>query len=236
MQTQNKTDGAHLPLVGEVARPSQREVISTGDHATAGMPAPGKRAPIIALHGVGDFSPGDVIEEIARDPSFSRSDDFRRETVFARNYRYTVLMEGRPGDGKANQTRMLEVNWSEVRRAMPNVTGLLRNFVAVLFALNRIAVFGANRSQALSAPIATGVFSLWMVEGLMVWASLIPALSTLLWQLDQGQRFAAGLLVASVTAYVAYAVRRLSTPMALGGLLFSCFAIWAGNFLAACAH
>jgi hypothetical protein len=232
MQILKTSDSAHLPLVGEVARSAQREVLSAGDHASvataAATPLQGKRAPIIALHGVGDFSPGDVIEEIARDPSFSRSDDFRRETVFARNYRYTVLMEGRPGDGKANQTRMLEVNWSEVRRAMPNVTGLLRNFVAVLFSLNRIAVFGANRSQALSAPISTGVFSLWMVEGLMVWASLIPALSTLLWQLEQGQRFAAGLLVASVAVYAAYALRRLSDPMTLGGLLFAGFAVWAG--------
>jgi hypothetical protein len=228
MKTQNKPDGSHLPLVGEVARPAQREVLSAGDHAQAAAPSQGRRAPIIALHGVGDFAPGDVIEEIARDPSFSRSDDFRRETVFARNYRYTVLMEGRPGDGKTNQTRMLEVNWSEVRRAMPNVSGLLRNFVAVLFALNRIAVFGASRSQALSAPISTGVFSLWMVEGLMVWASLIPALSTLLWQLQQSQRFAAGLLVASAVSYMAYAVRQVSRPMALGGWVFAAFAVWAG--------
>ena len=224
-----KTMGeAHLPLVGEVARPAEREVLAAGDNPAVRQATDLQQAPIIALHGVGNFSPGDVIEEIARDPSFSRSDDFRRETVFARNYRYTALMEGRPGDGKANQTRMLEVNWSEVRRAMPNVAGLLRNFVSVLFALNRIAVYGASRSQALSAPISTGVFSLWMVEGLMVWASLIPALSTLLWQLHQSQRFAAGLLVASVALYLAYAIRQISRPMASGGLVFACFAVWAG--------
>ena len=241
MQIQKNKDGAHLPLIGEVARPSERAVLSARTataNATAEAPVPSTdrssadrpraRAPIIAIHGVGDFLPGDVIEEIARDPSFSRCDDYRRETVFARNYRYTVLMDGRAENDQARQTRMLEVNWSEVRRAMPNVGGLLRNFVAVLFALNRIAVFGANRSQALSAPIATGVFSLWMVEGLMVWASMIPALSALLWQIDQGQRFAAGLLVASLATYVAYATRRLSTPMSLGGLLFAGFAVWAG--------
>jgi hypothetical protein len=228
MQIQKTLGGAHLPLVGEVARPAERQVLASRSEPVSPRADDLRQAPIIALHGVGDFSPGDVIEEIARDPSFSRSDDFRRETVFARNYRYTALMEGRPGDGKVNQTRMLEVNWSEVRRAMPNVAGLLRNFVSVLFALNRIAVYGANRSQALSAPISTGVFSLWMVEGLMVWASLIPALSTLLWQLQQSQRFAAGLLVAGVAVYVAYAVRRLSSPMALGGLVFAGFTIWAG--------
>lgn len=228
MQIQKTLGGAHLPLVGEVARPAEREVLAAGAEPASRPTSDLTQAPIIALHGVGDFSPGDVIEEIARDPSFSRSDDFRRETVFARNYRYTALMEGRPGDGKVNQTRMLEVNWSEVRRAMPNVAGLLRNFVSVLFALNRIAVYGANRSKALSAPISTGVFSLWMVEGLMVWASLIPALSTLLWQLQQSQRFAAGLLVASVALYVAYAIRRLSSPTALGGLVFAAFTVWAG--------
>jgi hypothetical protein len=228
MQIQKTLGGAHLPLVGEVARPAEREVLAAGAEPASRQAADLTQAPIIALHGVGDFSPGDVIEEIARDPSFSRSDDFRRETVFARNYRYTALMEGRPGDGKVNQTRMLEVNWSEVRRAMPNVAGLLRNFVSVLFALNRIAVYGASRSKALSAPISTGIFTLWMVEGLMVWASLIPALSTLLWQLQQSQRFAAGLLVASVALYVAYAIRKLSSPMALGGLVFAAFTVWAG--------
>ena len=229
MSNQKGLERSHLPLVGEVARPAERGVLAAGEPKPASRPAADvQQAPIIALHGVGDFSPGDVIEEIARDPSFSRSDNFLRETVFARNYRYTVLMEDRAGDGQANQTRMLEVNWSEVRRAMPNLAGLLRNFVTVLFALNRIAVFGANRSQALSAPIATGVFSLWMVEGLMVWASLIPALSALLWQLQQSQRFAAGLLVASVAMYVAYAVRRTSSPMSLGGVVFAGFSAWAG--------
>ena len=233
MQTDPNDATARLPLVGEVARPPERRVLAGGQHtAPAPLPATAPhdeiRAPIIALHGVGDFAPGDVIGEIARDPAFSRCDDFRRETVFSSNYRFSLLVEGRAGDGRPNQTRMLEVNWSEVRRAMPNVAGLLRNFVAVLFALNRIAVFGASRSKALSVPISTGVLSLWMVEALMVWASLAPALSTLLWQLEPGQRFAAGLLVAGAAVFAAMAVRPLSTPMAVGALLYAAFAAWAG--------
>ena len=233
MQTDAKDATARLPLVGEAARPTERRVLAAGqDKAPAAdsrnAVSDSVRAPIVALHGVGDFAPGDVIGEIARDPAFSRCDDFRRETVFASNYSFSLLVEGRPGDGRRNQTRMLEVNWSEVRRAMPNVAGLLRNFVAVLFALNRIAVFGASRSKALSVPIFTGVFTLWMVEALMVWASMAPALSTLLWQLDKGQRFAAGLLVAGAAVFAALGVRHLSRPMAVGGLVYAAFAAWAG--------
>ena len=229
MQTQATDGTARLPLVGEVARPTERRVLAAGqDKAPDTEAQHGACAPIIAIHGVGDFAPGDVIGEIARDPAFSRCDDFRRETVFARNYRFSLLLDGHPGDGRPDQTRMLEVNWSEVRRAMPNVVGLLRNFVAVLFALNRIAVYGASRSKALSVPIFSGVFSLWMVEALMVWASLAPALSTLLWQLDPGQRFAAGLLVSGAALYGALAVHRLSLPMAVGGVLYAAFAAWAG--------
>ncbi len=101
MQTDTKDATARLPLVGEAARPTERRVLAAGQD-----PAPAAdsrdsvsnsvRAPIIALHGVGDFAPGDVIGEIARDPAFSRCDDFRRETVFASNYRFSLLVEGRP--------------------------------------------------------------------------------------------------------------------------------------------
>ena len=64
MQTETEADGAHLPLVGEVARPAQREVISAGDHhdvfATQGPePVPRRlqqRAP----------SPGQIMQELWR--------------------------------------------------------------------------------------------------------------------------------------------------------------------------
>ena len=47
--------------------------------------------------------------------------------------------------------------------------------IAMLFTLNRIAVFGAARSTSISGHLATGVVSLWMVECLAVWAALAPA-------------------------------------------------------------
>ena len=222
---------SRLPLVGEAARPAARDVLAAGQTNVAAAPAiadgPGV-APIIALHGVGEFAAGDVIGQIAQQPQFSRVDSFRRETVFAREYRYSLLLEGSPGDGRPNRVRLMEVNWSDVRRAMPNLPGLLRNFVTLLMALNRIGVDGAYRSRSLSERLVTGVLTLWLVEGLLVWASLAPALSALLWQLKPGERMAAGVLVAGAALYTALLVRRLSRPLAVGGLAFALFAAGAG--------
>ena len=124
------TTPARLPLVGEAARPPQRGVLAAGQTTADGRQeapetAP-EAAPIIALHGVGEFAHGDVIGEIARHPVYSRSGNFRRETVFAREYRFTALMEAGGGADKRHTTRLLEINWSDVRRAMPNLVGLLR--------------------------------------------------------------------------------------------------------------
>jgi hypothetical protein len=220
---------ARLPLVGEATRPAARKVLAAGRPSTPDMAygaAPG--APIVALHGVGQFEHGDVVGEIARQPVFARGGDFRRDTVLSRDHRYTLLMDGQVVAGVAPRTRMLEVNWSDVRRAMPNLLGLSRNFVTLLLALNRIGVEGAYRSRSLSVHIRTGVLSLWLVEALLVWAALAPALSVLLWQLDQGERMAAGMLVASGGLYTAWLVRDLSVPLAAGGVLFAGFSGWAG--------
>lgn len=228
---------ARLPLVGEATRPPERpSVASRTPPPDAALP--GRAAPIIALHGVGDFEPGDVIGEMARHSAFSRHDTFSRETLFARNYRYSVLLEREAHDAHAaaddrdrshrETPRLLEVNWSEVRRATPNVLGILRNFVLVLFALNRIAVFGAARSTTLSGRLATGGVALWIVEGLAVWAALVPCLSTLLWQLERNQRLAAACIVAAAAFYAAIALRHASRPMAAGGVLFAAYCLGAG--------
>jgi hypothetical protein len=231
---------ARLPLVGEAARPAQREVLSTGQAAEA-APAGASvaasveasqeaAAPIIAVHGVGGFGYGDVVGQIARQPVFARDANFRRETVFASEYRYTALLQARGIDDPHRSARLLEVNWSEVRRAMPNLLGLMRNFVTLLMALNRVGVHGAYGSSSLSAHLQTGMPSLWLVEGLLVWASLAPGLSALLWQLDPGQRMASGVLVGMAALYVAALVRELSAPLAVGGAAFSVFAVCAGGW------
>lgn len=220
---------ARLPLVGEAARPPEREVLAPGQATTADTRQnPPTPAPIIALHGVGEFAYGDVIGEIARHPVFSRSGNFRRETVFAREYRFTALLEAGAADDPRRITRLLEINWSEVRRSMPNLPGLLRNFVTLLMALNRVGVHGAYGSTSLSVRLSTGLASLWLVEAVLVWASLAPALSALLWQLDPGQRMATGAMVGLGALYVASLVRELSTPLAVGGAAFSVLAVCAG--------
>ena len=223
---------ARLPLVGEAARPAQREVLSAAPRPPpaendASQPAP---APIIAIHGVGEFGHGDVIGQIARQSVFSRTGHFRRETVFARDYRFTALADAGTHPGPGIHARLLEVNWSDVRRAMPNLLGLSRNFVALLMALNRVGVHGAYASASLSARLTSGLFSLWLVEAVLVWASLAPALSALLWQLDAGQRLAAGAMVGAGALYVAALLREISAPMAVGGAAFSVLATVAGGW------
>jgi hypothetical protein len=221
-----------LPLLGEAARPAERGVLAAGQapDAAAAAPKPVEVAPIVVLHGVGEFAPGDVIGVIAQQPQFSRVENFRRESVFARQYRYSLLMEGHAGDGRANRVRLLEVNWSDVRRAMPNLAGLMRNFVTLLMALNRIGVDGAYRSRSLSQKLVTGGATLWLIESLLVWVSLAPALSALLWQLRPGERVAAGVLVAGASLYIAMLVRHLSVPLAVGGGVFALLAAAAGGW------
>ena len=148
------TTPARLPLVGEAARPPEREVLASGQSAADAPDTPRPAAPIIALHGVGEFAYGDVIGEIARHPVFSRTGIFRRETVFAGEFRFTALMDARGADDPRPITRLLEINWSEVRRAMPNLLGLLRNFVTLLMTLNRVGVHGAYGSTSLSVHLA----------------------------------------------------------------------------------
>jgi hypothetical protein len=220
---------ARLPLVGEAARPPKREVLAAGQPGAVDGRAAAP-APIIALHGVGEFAQGDVIGEIARHPVFSRSGNFRRETVFAREYRFTALLDAGTADDPRRATRLLEINWSDVRRAMPNLLGLLRHFVTLLMALDRVGVHGAYGSVSLSARLSTGLASLWLVEAVLVWASLVPALSALLWQLDPGQRMATGALVGLAALYVAALVRELSTPLAVGGAAFAVLAACAGGW------
>ncbi len=222
------TPAARSPLLGESARPPQREVLAPDQPGAAAPQGPQPAAPIIALHGVGEFAYGDVIGEIARNPVFARSSNFRRETVFAGEYRFTALLEAGNTEGVQRIPRMLEINWSEVRRAMPNLLGLLRNFVTLLMALNRVGVHGAYASTSLSVRLSTGLASLWLVEAVLVWASLAPALSALLWQLEPGQRMATGALVGFAALYVATLVRETSAPMAVGGAAFSVLAVCAG--------
>ena len=224
-----------LPLLGEATRPAEREVLSAGqtgaESGSAGSPAPvatGDTAPIVVLHGVGSCAQGDVIGEIARQPMFARADDFMGETLYVREFRFAQLRDRGPRDGQPGRVRLLEVNWSEVRRPMPNLLGLFRNFVALLMALTRVGVYGAYRSKSLSQRLLTGVLTLWLVEALLVWAALAPALSALLWQLGEGQRMAAGAIVAAGSLYIAVLVRDLSRPLAVGGVVFAVFAAGAG--------
>jgi hypothetical protein len=232
--TATPTVVSRLPLVGEAVRPADRGVLAAGQsHEPQAAPAVAP-APIVVVHGVGDFRPGDLIEEIARQPVFSRRDDFTRETVFARDQRYTLLRDAR-GDAASDSprqgnARLLEVNWSDVRRAMPNVLGLLQNFVSLLMALMRIGVGGAYRSRTIATRLYTATLTLWLVEGLLVWASLVPALSALLWQLDPGERMAAGALLAAAAFYAATLLQHLSLPLAAGGVVFGFFAFGAGWF------
>ncbi len=220
-------DRAHrLPLVGEATHASEGRITAPG--ALYETAAPRQRAPIVVLHGVGDFSPGDVIGSVAGQSAFSRREDLQRDTVFAQSWRYTLLRAGRDGEGSGAPVRLVEVNWSEVRRAMPDALGLARHFVTVLLALTRIGVYGAWRSRTLANRLWSGTPTLFFIETVLVWASLAPMLSALLWQLDPGQRMASGVMVAVGALYVATLVRQLTWTLAAGGMWFAAFAAWAG--------
>jgi len=219
---------SRLPWLGEASRAPGREALADARSSVQPTEAHPPAAPILAVHGVGEFGFGDVIGEIARQPSYARSGEFRRDTIFSGEYRYTALLNARHTDTSPGPVRMVEVNWSDVRRAMPHLLGLLRHFVTLLMALNRVGVNGAYGSRSLSAHLRTGTVSLWLVEAVLVWASLAPALSALLWQLDPGQRMATGVMVGLAALYVAALVREMSPPLAVGGAAFTVMAFVAG--------
>ena len=217
-----------LPIVGEATGLTRSEPVSGGQGDRDEPARPGGRpppAPILAVHGVGDFGHGDVISEMAERPSFARRDDYHRLTVMARGHRYTLLMDSH---ADPEQARLMEVNWSDVRRPMPNAIGLLRNFVIVLMSLLRIGVNGAYRSRVLCRRLWCGPPCLWTVEGLMVGSAAVPVLSALLWQLEPGQRMAAGLALFVASGYLAFLLREMSLPMAAGALGFGLVSLWAG--------
>jgi hypothetical protein len=213
-----------LPFVGE-ATGLTRSAVSEGQPEGEEPERRPPPAPILAVHGVGDFANGDVIGEIAGRPSFARRDDYHRLTVIARGHRYTLLMDSH---AEPAQPRLMEVNWSDVRRPMPNAIGLLRHFVIVLMTLTRIGVNGAYRSRSLCRPLWCGPPCLWLVEGLLVWSAAVPVLSALLWQLEPGQRMAAGLALGAGSGYLAFLLRTLSLPMAAGAVGFGALSLWAG--------
>jgi hypothetical protein len=216
-----------LPLLGESTVPRASAEAGPGQ-ALAPQPPDAPVAPVVVIHGVGSFAPGDVIGEIARMPAFTRGDGYVRETAYVREHSFTLLRRSRANGQGLYPARLVEVNWSEVRRAMPNALGLARHFVFVLLALMRIGVHGAWRSPSLSVPLVTGPLALWLVEGVLVWFSLAPALSALLWQLDAGQRMAAGVMVALGCVYAGALLRSVSLPMAAGAMAFAAYAAAGG--------
>lgn len=217
------TSAVRLPIVGEAARPAGRGMVAAGQAEPVAAVVAEAPAALVVVHGVGECAPGDVVGEIAAVGPFARGGALARDTLYARATRYTLLNVRASG-----AVRMLEVNWSDVRRPMPNLLGLMRHFVILLVAMNRVGAGGAYRSTTLSQPLATGWLTLWAVEALLVWSAFAPAVSALLWQLEPGERLGAGVLVAGAALYTAWLLRTLSAPMAGGAVLFAIASAWWG--------
>jgi hypothetical protein len=213
------------------ARESGEPPIPAAPAAASGVSLwPGlEHAPVIAIHGVGNFEYGDVIAQIASSRVFSEGDDFRRQTLYADNYRYTLLEDDKPSANGRPDPRLLEVNWCDIRKPLANALGLMRNFVLVLLAILRIGVYGAEGSATLGRPLRTPA-ALYVFEGLLVWSSLLPVLSALLWKFEVGPRFGVGIGIALAAFYVAWLVRNISLPLTAGGAAFGALSIAAGWF------
>jgi hypothetical protein len=196
-------------------------------------------APVLVIHGVGSFADGALVEQIAQHWSEGGSaHTLRRQSLYVGEQRYTTLEgAGSPGDGPSAaagshpalpHTRFLELNWSDIRRAGANVWGLLRHFALVFLVLTRLGTEGIEGSRTLSSRLSFRMLVLLVVETLLFWTSLLPALSALLWAVGLNKRLAVGLIVAALALYAASWLRRRSGYLALGALLFAAFALWAG--------
>lgn len=197
--------------------------------AKAGTKSAHPHCPVIAIHGVGDFEHGDVVSQIAGSEVFSQDNDFRRQTLFMGNARYTLLEDDKLTGNGMRIPRFVEVNWSDVRKPLSSVLGLLRNFVMVVFAILQIGEAGVDGSRQLGAPLRMG----WLVRAavtLLIWASLLPMLSALLWKVDVNTRLAVGLLLAGGVCYLAVLLRGISPIIGIGGMVFGTLCLAAGAY------
>ncbi len=200
-------------------------------HAPPAAPARAERAPVLVVHGVGDFAAGALVEDIAQHWRLGQEsaapEKLRRHTLFLAEHRYTVLEDEREPN-PAHRTRVVEVNWSEVRRATASVWGLLKNFAWVMLTLTRLGARGVQDSATLARPLRMRAPVLVMVEAVLVWAALLPALSALLWRLPIGSRLGVCVALAAGALYLANWLRHWSKAMATGAVGFAGFCVWAG--------
>jgi hypothetical protein len=188
----------------------------------------GTPAPVLVIHGVGDFAEGELIDEVAEKwaylagASSIQEPALRKQQLMLQGHAYAQLEQN-------GRTRFLEVNWSAVRRTTATIVGLLRNFALVMLTLTRLGVRGVRGSAQLGQPLS-GIMS-WLVlvsvECLLLWASLLPALSALLWKLPLNAKLGVGLAIAAAVTYLATWLWKWSRAMAVGALLFAIFTAWA---------
>jgi hypothetical protein len=191
-----------------------------------GISAP---APVIAVHGVGNFEYGDVVSKIAGTPQFSKHNDFRRQTLFLGNARFTLLEDDTRLTDQKSAPRFLEVNWSDVRKPLSSIMGLLRNFLMVVFALLKIGESGVEASRSLDGELRTAPLVKFFMT-LLIWASLLPMLSAILWKVDVDSRFGISVALGLAVFYAAWLMRNISQPLTIGGIVFGLVCMVLGWF------
>lgn len=222
---------AGAPLVEQAAsaetEPAPSKAAEPASSNAQSSQTPAAPSPVIAIHGVGNFNFGDVIAQIASSRTYSKDQDYRRQTIYANNYRFTLLEDDKAAVNGRSTPRLLEVNWSDVRKPLDSVLGLLKNFALIVITIARIGVYGAYGSHSLGKPLRTPLV-LYAVEGLFVWVSLLPLLSALLWKVDVAARLGVGVVLGLVAFYIAWLVRNISKPLMVGGLVYGLVAMVAG--------
>jgi hypothetical protein len=185
-------------------------------------------APVLVIHGVGDFEQGQLIDEVAEQWATQAGAAAIQQSAL-RKQQLVLNGNGFAQLEQSGRTRFLEINWSAVRRTTATIAGLLRNFAMVMLTLTRLGVLGVRGSAQLEQPLSgiTRWLVLVSVECLLLWASLLPALSALLWKLPLNARLGVGMAIAAAVVYLATWLWKWSRAMAVGALLFAAFTAWA---------
>jgi len=126
---------------------------------------------VVAIHGVGLPIPGSILKEVQKGLSHVANYGHRSDVLVGGVTYPRVKFEHGP------ISEIVEVNWSDIKRASQNATGLFRHLVFIVMAMLYLASANLGKSQN------SVRFASWyklLFESVLVWC-IYPAIYMLLY-------------------------------------------------------
>lgn len=120
---------------------------------------------IVAVHGVGNSSPGAILQALARDASGDGSEAFTREDLIIGGLTYPRFR------GAGRITEALEVNWSDLRMPKDSIAGVANHLLWLVTAMLSVAVDSFPPRPRTTVAVVTYRRAF---EGFLFWSLFIP--------------------------------------------------------------